>query len=140
MSAVDISSSVTSDLFSLKVKQKCCRVFEILLFIQVLLLGGVFPSAQFFLFSVYGPSQTVSDASQTPARPDLPTTRSAQEGPPVHLHPDPVSGSALDPQVHRSCHYFPCDGKQNGYILAITSYYSFQFLEMQVKGLLLLEF
>lgn len=66
----------------------------------------------FLSFSaVHGSSQAASDASETSAGPDLPAPRSSQEGPPLHLHPDPLLGSTMDPQVHRGCHHISCHGK-----------------------------
>ena len=66
----------------------------------------------FRLSAVYGSSEAASDASETSAGPRVPETRSPQEGPPLHLHPDPLLGYALDPHGHCGCHYFPCDGKR----------------------------
>lgn len=68
-------------------------------------------SSYLYLSTVYGSSQAASDASEASAGPGLPATRSPQEGPPLHLHPDPLLGSALDPQVHCGRHCFPCHGK-----------------------------
>lgn len=71
--------------------------------------------AVFYIFlsfsAVHGSSEAASDACETSAGPDLPATRSPQEGPPLHLHPDPLLGSAVDPQVHRGCHHIPCHGE-----------------------------
>ncbi|TNM89386.1 hypothetical protein fugu_003620 [Takifugu bimaculatus] len=64
--------------------------------------------------AVHGSSEAASDACETSAGPDLPATRSPQEGPPLHLHPDPLLGSAVDPQVHRGCHHIPCHDPGSG--------------------------
>lgn len=50
-----------------------------------------------YLPAVYGSPEAASDASKASAGPGLSATRSPQEGPPLHLHPDPLFGSALDP-------------------------------------------
>ncbi len=62
---------------------------------------------------VYGSSPAASDASEASARPGLPATRPPQEGPPLHLHPGPLLGSALDPQVHCGRYYIPRHGERH---------------------------
>lgn len=64
---------------------------------------------------VHGSSQAASDAGETPAGPDLPATRSPQEGPPLHLLSDRLLGSALDPQVHCGRHHIPCHGRRHSH-------------------------
>lgn len=68
--------------------------------------------------SVHGPPAAAPDASQAPAGPDLPATRPPATHPPLHLHPGPVSGPPLDPQVDRGCHRLPCHGEKRA---AVTS-------------------
>lgn len=62
------------------------------------------------LASVHGPPAAAPDAGQAPARPDLPAARPPETHPPLHLHPMPVLGPPLDPQVHCGCHHLPCHG------------------------------
>lgn len=50
-----------------------------------------------YLSAVYGSPEAAPDAGEASAGPGLPATRSPQEGPPLHLHPGPLFGSALDP-------------------------------------------
>lgn len=63
-------------------------------------------------FLVYGPSEAAPDASQTPARLDLPAARPPETYPPLHLYPGPVFGSPVDPQVYSGCHHLPRYGEQ----------------------------
>lgn len=63
--------------------------------------------------AVYGPSQAAPDASEASARPGLPASCSPQEGSSLHLHPDPLLGSAVDPQVHCGCYCIPRHGKRH---------------------------
>lgn len=60
---------------------------------------------------VLGPLQALPHASQAPARLRLPAARSAAPHPPLHAGADRLPGRALDPQIHRGCHHFPCHGK-----------------------------
>ncbi len=62
--------------------------------------------------SVHGPSAAAPDASQAPAGPDLPAARPPETHPPLHVHPGPVFGPALGPQVYCGCHHLPCHGEK----------------------------
>lgn len=72
----------------------------------------LWPSFAYFVtHSVHGPPKAASDASKAPARPDLPAACATAQGSPVHFCPAALPGSALDPQVHCSCHHLPCHGE-----------------------------
>uniref|UniRef100_A0A8C0KIW5 Anion exchange protein n=1 Tax=Canis lupus dingo TaxID=286419 RepID=A0A8C0KIW5_CANLU len=60
---------------------------------------------------VLGALQALPNARQAPAGPRLPAACAPAPDPPVHLGADPLSGGALDPQVHGGCHHLPSHGK-----------------------------
>lgn len=80
------------------------------------------------LASVHGPPAAAPDACQAPARPDLPAARPPETHPPLHLHPMPVFGPPLDPQVHCGCHHLPCHGGKRLPLTDATAHISFHTL------------
>ena len=69
--------------------------------------------------AVHGSSSAAPHASEAPAWPGVPAPRAPEEGPPLHLHPGALSGSAPDPQVHSGCHHLPSHGKVRVFILSL---------------------